>query len=69
MLLRTVDELYRNTILSDETWTALTNHYDLVKAMSAVYTPSSYRATSMSLNTYGVQLEDGDEEFPDVPLR
>jgi len=69
MLLRTVDELYRNAILSDETWTALTTHYDLVKAMSAIYTPSSYRATSMSLNAYGVQLEEGDEEFPDVPLR
>ena len=69
MLHRTVDELYQNVTLSDETWTALTTHYDLVEAMSAIYTPSSYRATSMSLNTYGVQLEDGDEGFPDVPLR
>lgn len=68
-LLRLVDELYRNATVSDATWNALTAEYDTVAAMSAVYTPSSYRATSMSLNAYGVQLEPGDEEFPDVPLR
>ncbi|MYD71162.1 MAG: carboxymuconolactone decarboxylase family protein [Acidobacteria bacterium] len=69
ILLRLVDELYQNAIVSDETWRALTAEYDTVEAMSAVYTPSSYRATSMSLNAYGVQLEPGDEGFPDVPLR
>ena len=68
-LLQVVDELYQNAIVSDETWRALTARYDTVEAMSAVYTPSSYRATSMSLNAYGVQLEPGDESFPDVPLR
>ena len=68
-LLRLVDELYQNAIVSDETWRALTADYDTVEAMSAVYTPSSYRATSMSLNAYGVQLEAGDEGFPDVPPR
>ncbi len=68
-LLRLVDELYRDAAVSDETWSALTARYDLVETMSAVYTPSSYRATSMSLNAYGVQLEPGDEEFPDAPLR
>ena len=31
--------------------------------MSAVYTVESYRATSMSLRAYGVQLEEGDERF------
>ena len=69
LLLRLVDELYQDANVSAETWRALTAEYDTVEAMSAVYTPSSYRATSMSLNAYGVQLEPGDEEFPDVPLR
>ena len=68
-LLQVVDELYQTANVSDETWRALTDVYDTVEAMSAVYTPSSYRATSMSLNAYGVQLEPGDESFPDVPLR
>jgi hypothetical protein len=35
--------------------------------MSAVFTASSYRATSMALNAFGVQLEPGDERFPNVP--
>ena len=69
LLLRVVDELYQSAMISDETWRALTAQYDTAEAMSAVYTPSSYRATSMSLNAYGVQLEPGDEGFPDVPLR
>ena len=67
-LLRVVDELYQNAIVSDDTWNALATRYDLVEAMSAVYTPSSYRATSMSLGAYGVQLHEGDEDFPLVAL-
>lgn len=66
-LLRVVDELYQDAMVSDTTWAALTARYGLVEAMSVVYTPSSYRATSMSLNAYGVQLEDGDEGFPELP--
>ena len=65
-LLRVVDELYQDAMVSDATWAALTARYGLVEAMSVVYTPSSYRATSMSLNAYGVQLEDGDERFPEL---
>ena len=68
LLLGMVDELYRDATVSDATWTALTDRYDLVETMSAVYTPSSYRATSMSLNAYGVQLEEGDEGFPSPSL-
>jgi hypothetical protein len=34
--------------------------------MSAVFTAASYRATSMSLKAYGVQLEPGDERFPQL---
>jgi hypothetical protein len=37
--------------------------------MSVVFSTANYRAISMSLNTYGVQIEDGDERFPPVPLR
>ena len=68
-LMQVVDELYETANVSDETWSALTAVYDTTEAISAIYTPSSYRATSMSLNAYGVQLEAGDESFPDVPLQ
>jgi hypothetical protein len=38
--------------------------------MSAVFTTSDYRAISLSLNTYGVQLDDpGDERLPQVTAR
>jgi hypothetical protein len=37
--------------------------------MSAVFTASSYRATSMVLNALGVQLEPNDERFPKLPGR
>jgi alkylhydroperoxidase family enzyme len=63
-ILKAVDELYRDTMVSDATWKALSAEYDTEHLMSGVFTASSYRATSMSLNAYGVQLEAGNEQFP-----
>jgi alkylhydroperoxidase family enzyme len=63
-LLRVPDELYRDGIVSDATWRALSDRFDSRLVMSAVVTPSAYRAISMSLNTYGVQLAPTDERFP-----
>lgn len=63
-ILRAVDELYRDTMVSDATWKELAAEYDTERLMSGVFTASSYRATSMSLNAYGVQLEAGNERFP-----
>jgi len=37
--------------------------------MSALFTSSGYRAISMSLNTYGVQHDEGDERFPVISGR
>jgi alkylhydroperoxidase family enzyme len=68
-LLRLSDELYRDGVVSDETWRALSSRIDTGLMMSAVFTTSGYRAISMSLNAYGVQLEEGDERFPQVPGR
>lgn len=63
-ILRAVDELYRDTSVSDATWKALSAQYDTESLMSGVFTASSYRATSMALNAFGVQLEPGNERFP-----
>jgi alkylhydroperoxidase family enzyme len=65
-LLRVSDEVYRDGVVSDATWRALSERFDAGLAMSAVFTTSAYRAISLSLNTYGVQLEEGDERFPQV---
>jgi hypothetical protein len=53
-------------MVSDATWRALSDRFDTGLVMSAVVTPSAYRAISMSLNAYGVQLEPNDERFPRV---
>jgi alkylhydroperoxidase family enzyme len=65
-ILRATDELYRDAMVSNQTWNALSKQYDAAKLMSAVYTAGSYRATSMSLRAYGVQLEPTDERFPQI---
>jgi alkylhydroperoxidase family enzyme len=65
-ILRAVDELYRDTMVSDKTWAALGERYDTALLMSGVFSASSYRATSISLNTFGVQLEPGNERFPSL---
>ena len=43
--------------------------FDTKWAMSALFTSSGYRAISMSLNTYGVQHDEGDERFPVIAGR
>jgi len=68
-ILRAADELYRDAGVSEATWKALTAKYDTASMIAAVFTASSYRATSMALNAFGVQLEPGDERFPRVAVR
>jgi alkylhydroperoxidase family enzyme len=68
-ILRAADELYRDSMVSDATWKALAARFDAPLLMSAVFTASSYRATSMALNAFGVQLEPNDERFPKLPGR
>lgn len=68
--LRASDELYTNGVVSDATWRALSETFDAGLMMSAIFTTSDYRAISLSLNTYGVQLDEaGDERLPQVPAR
>jgi alkylhydroperoxidase family enzyme len=64
LLMQIADEVHQDAAVSDRTWRGLLERHGLPGAMSAVFTVSSYRATSMSLNAYGVQLEPGDEGFP-----
>jgi alkylhydroperoxidase family enzyme len=65
-ILRAADDLYRDSVVSDATWRTLSSRFDEGAMMSAVFTASSYRATAMALNAYGVQLEPGDERFPQL---
>jgi alkylhydroperoxidase family enzyme len=63
-LIRATDELYRDAVVSDATWRALSPQLGTELTMTAVVTVSDFRAISVSLNAYGVQLEEGDEHFP-----
>lgn len=68
-LIRAADELYRDAVVSDATWRALSPQLGTELTMTAVVTVSDFRAISVSLNAYGVQLEDGDEQFPKLAAR
>jgi len=65
-LLRATDEIYRDDLVSDETWNALTvafNERQLLDILTAI---GGYRMFSMAINTFGVQLDPGmeDARFP-----
>jgi alkylhydroperoxidase family enzyme len=63
-LLRAVDELYRDDVVSDATWKALSTTLDSRQLLDVLITAGGYRMVSMALNTFGVQLEPGAERFP-----
>ena len=63
------DEIYRDGIVSDATWTALAQRYDTREMMSVLMTVANYRLVSMSLNAFGVQPQPTDEVFPNVSRR
>lgn len=64
-LLKAVDELYQDGIVSDDTWAALGKRYDTRQMMDAVLTAGEYTLISMALNTFGVQFDERlKERFP-----
>jgi alkylhydroperoxidase family enzyme len=63
-LLRAVDELYRDAVVSDATWRELAAVFDSRQLLDMLITIGGYRMVSMALNTFGVQLEPGAERFP-----
>ena len=65
-LLTAADEMYRDAMMSDETWTELASYYDTHEMMSIVMTVATYRFVSMTLNAFGVQLAADDEGFPEL---
>jgi alkylhydroperoxidase family enzyme len=64
-LLRAVDELKSDGIMSDATWNALGQAYDTRQLMDTVFTIGQYNLVSWALNSFGVQLDEGVPGFPD----
>lgn len=57
-----VDELEENSQLSDETWAALGERLNDQQRMDFVFTVGCYALLAMAFNTFGVQLENADQE-------
>jgi 4-carboxymuconolactone decarboxylase len=69
-LLRAVDELYRDGIISDQTWNTLAARFDTTMMMNVIVTAANYRMVSMALNALGVQIDPSEpERFPALPSR
>jgi 4-carboxymuconolactone decarboxylase len=68
-LLNACDELHADQFVSDETWTKLRKHFSDRQCMDAVFTAGQYTQVCMMLNTFGVQLDEGQELDPDLDQR
>ncbi len=64
-LIRAVDELYYDAIISDATWKVLSERYNEKQIMDVIFTVGDYNLVSWALNSMGVQLEKGVPGFPE----
>jgi alkylhydroperoxidase family enzyme len=65
-LLKACDELHHDQFVTDLTWTALSAHFDDKQRMDVVFTAAQYTQVSMILNSFGVQLDEGQTLDPDL---
>ena len=54
-MLHAVDELIGQSVVSDATWAALSEHLDERQRMDLVFTIGCYGALAMAINTFGVE--------------
>lgn len=64
-MLQAVDELTVDSFITDATWAALSDLTERQK-MDLVYTVGQYTQVSMVLNSFGVQLDKGLPDDPDL---
>jgi 4-carboxymuconolactone decarboxylase len=65
LLLTAADELDRERMISDATWSALAQCFDERQRMDIVFVVGHYTQTCMLLNTFGVQLDPVLRPDPD----
>jgi len=65
-LIRASDELHKDQFISDTTWAALGKHFTQKQCMDVVFTVGQYTQVSMILNTFGIQLDEGQTLDPDL---
>ena len=65
-LLKACDELHADQFVGDPTWRELARHFSEKQCMDVVFTVGQYTQVSMLLNTFGVQLDEGQTLDPDL---
>ena len=68
-LLNACDDLHARQFVSDAAWSALTQHFTQAQCMDVVFTAGQYTQVCMMLNTFGVQLDEGQTLDPDLDAR
>jgi alkylhydroperoxidase family enzyme len=58
-LLRAADDLHREQFVTEPVWAELTRHFAERQRMDVVFTVGQYTQVSMLLNSFGVQLDEG----------
>lgn len=66
VLIRASDELHKDQFISDATWAALGKHFTQKQCMDVVFTVGQYTQVSMILNSFGIQLDEGQTLDPDL---
>lgn len=64
MLIRAADELHDDACLSAATWAGLGERYDDQQMLEVTMVVGHYHLVSFTLNSLGIQLEDGVSGFP-----
>src|SRR5215469_3454282 len=62
-LIKAVDELHADAIVTDSTWKFITDHYTTEQLIDLIFTVGQYHMVSMALNSLGIQLEGGFNGF------
>lgn len=57
-LIQAADDLFENSVVSDETWSTLAERYNTEQMMDVVFTVGQYNLVSWALNSLGVPLDD-----------
>ncbi|MEO7732612.1 MAG: carboxymuconolactone decarboxylase family protein [Kofleriaceae bacterium] len=65
-LLRACDDLHREQFVSNTTWAELRAHFEERQCMDVVFVVGQYTQVSMLLNSFGVQLDEGQRLDPDL---
>ena len=65
-IIRACDDLHRGQFVTEPVWQALCAHFQPRQCMDVVFTVGQYTQVSMLLNTFGVQLDEGQTLDPDL---